>query len=242
MSKLRVGRRFETRLLLVALLFLTGCKAEREPPVNSGASEVTVSNTPPFQTKEPERYQAIRTITITTPDGETLVRTNSVARDGNRRRHESETLSKRVVYLDLPEGKFVLLPDEKIFADAAAETAAPASEDDEITPERFLHDDASTTSYQNLGRESVSGRNANKYRTVVNSSSPGNVTESETLIWIDEDLNIPVRSETTSKDGTRVTIELLNVSLEVDMSLFQVPNDYDKIAFDELRKRLTATE
>ena len=109
-----------------------------------------------------------------------------------------------------------------------------------ITSEWLLHEDAGTTSYQNLGKEVVGGRNANKYRTVVNSSSGGNVTQSETLIWIDEVLNMPIRSETTSPDGPRITMELSNVTLDVDEGMFQVPNDYEKIAISELRRRLTA--
>jgi hypothetical protein len=48
---------------------------------------------------------------------------------------------------------------------------------------------------------------------------------------------MPVRSETTSADGTKITMELSEVALEVEKSVFQVPVDYQKIAFRELRKR-----
>jgi outer membrane lipoprotein-sorting protein len=230
-------------VLFVLFLSLNGCKSASGPVNNDNApSNTIVSSTPPFQTKEPERYQAIRTITTTTADGKTVVTKTTIARDGDRRRQESETLSKRIAYLDLPEGKFVLLMDDKVYADLAGDLGSPASEDEEITPERLLHDDTGATSYQNLGKEVVGGRNANKYKTVVNSSSAGNVSPSETLIWIDEALNMPIRSETTSPDGTQITIELSNLTLEVDASLFQIPNDYEKTAFSEFRKRLTATE
>ena len=228
---------------MLALLLVGACKSQSEPAAtDAAASETIVSSTPPFKTKEPDRYQATRTVTIVTADGKTLVTKTSIARDGDNRRNESETLSKRVAYLDLPAGKFVLLLDEKVYADLAAETADPTGENEEITPEHLLHDNAGTTSYQHLGKEVVAGRNSNKYRTIVNSSTSGNVSHSETLIWIDEALNIPIRSETTSADGTRITMELSNVSLDVDKSLFQLPNDYEKVAFSELRKRLTATE
>lgn len=155
------------------------------------------------------------------------------------RRHEFETASKRIAYLDLPEGRFVLLIDDKVYADLAADTEALTSDEEEVTPERLLHADSGPTSYQKLGTDVVRGRNANKYRAVVNSSSAGNVSVSETLIWIDEALNLPIRSETTSADGTRVTMELSGVELEVDKSIFQVPDDYEKVAFNELRRRLT---
>ncbi len=228
---------------LLALLLIGACKSQSEPAAtDAAATETVVSSTPPFKTREPDRYQATRTLTIVNPDGTTVVTKTSIARDGDSRRNESETSTKRVAYLDLPEGKFVLLLDEKVYADLASETEDPTGEDDEITPEHLLHDNAGTTSYQNLGKEMVAGRNSNKYRTIVNSSTSGNVSHSETLIWIDEALNIPIRSETTSADGTRITMELSNVSQDVDKSLFQLPNDYEKIAFSKLRKRLAATE
>jgi outer membrane lipoprotein-sorting protein len=58
-------------------------------------------------------------------------------------------------------------------------------------------------------------------------------------MWIDEALQMPVRSETKSADGTRVTMELSEIRLEVDKNLFTIPGDYKKLAFSELRKRLT---
>ncbi|HET9713265.1 MAG TPA: hypothetical protein VFP64_15330, partial [Pyrinomonadaceae bacterium] len=91
---------------------------------------------------------------------------------------------------------------------------------------------------QKLGSEVIGGRNSIKYRVVVNSSTGGNVTRSETLIWVDEALNMPIRSETKSSDGTRITTELTNISLDVDKRVFQVPDGYEKVTFTEFRKRL----
>ena len=227
-------------LLLVLLLCLTACKSQSNPATTDTAkSDTVVSSTPPFQTKEPERYQATRIITITTPDGKTTITKTAIARDGDLRRHESETASKQVAYLDLPEGRFVLLPDDKVYADLAAENGVSTNEEEEITPERLLHTETGSTSYQKLGSEVVGGRNSTKYRVVVNSSGGGNVSMSETLIWIDDALNMPIRSETKSPDGTQIKTELTDILLEVDKSMFQLPQGYEKIAFSEFRNRLT---
>ena len=227
----------------LALLFVIACKSQNEPAVNNNASsETIVASTPPFKTIEPEHYQATRTITVVTPDGKTVVTTSSTARDGDRRRDESQEFSKKVIRLDLPEGRFILLPDDKVYAELAAGFDSPKNEDEAVTSEWLLHEDPAITNYQNLGKEVVGGRNANKYRTVVNSSSSGNVTQSETFIWIDEVLNMPIRSEMTSTGGPRITMELSNIRLDVDEGMFQLPNDYEKIAISELRRRLTATE
>ena len=222
----------------LSLLVFAACRSQSEPSTTPIVSpESVVSSTPPFQTKEPERYRATRIITIVTAGGKTVVTKNSIARDGEMRRNESETVSKKIAYLDLPDGRFVVLPDEKVYADLATETDLDAGDED-ISPERLLHGDATNTSYQKLGTESIGGRNADKYRIVVNSSTPGSVSLSETFIWIDESLGMPVRSETTSSDGTKITMELSDVALDVEKSIFQIPGDYQKVAFSEFRKRL----
>lgn len=150
------------------------------------------------------------------------------------RRHESG----KIVYLDVNEGRFVLLPAEKLYADLTDESTINA-DSPEVSPEGLLHEDVTNTSYQKLGTEEIAGRNTNKYRIVVNNSAAPNVSQSETVMWIDEALHMPVRSETKSADGTRVTMELSEIKLDVDKDLFKVPKDYQKLTFSELRKRLT---
>ena len=226
-------------LIIVLFLCLTACKSQSDTANTDNApSETIVSSTPPFKTKEPERYRATRIVTITSPNGESIVTKTSIARDGDLRRHESETNSKLVAYLDLPEGRLVLLPDEKVYADLAGEIGVATINEEEITPDRLLHTDAESTSYQKLGSESIGGRNSIKYRVVVNNSAAGNVPRSETLIWVDEALNMPIRSETRS-EGTQITTELTDISLDVDTRIFQVPDGYEKIAFTDFRKRIT---
>ena len=75
-----------------------------------------------------------------------------------------------------------------------------------------------------------------------NSPAAANVSQSETLMWIDEALQMPVRSETKSSDGTRVTMEVSEIKLEVTRELFRLPEDYKKLTFTELGKRLTPSQ
>jgi outer membrane lipoprotein-sorting protein len=232
--------RTQTRALLLVslcLLAIASCRTANDSAVHeTSAGETVVSSTPPFQTKEPDRYRAIRTITIFTPDGETKVTKTAIAKDGPLRREETERSSPRVVYLDLIEGRFVLLPDAKLYAAAAPEETEPDTEDN--SPDRLLHLEPVSTTYQSLGTETIGDRTAHKYRVVVNGSAPGNVSRNETLMWIDETLNMPIRSETKSADGTRTTMELSDITLNPDNQLFQIPTDYEKIAFRDLRKQL----
>jgi len=228
----------------VVLLVVAACSSQNKTLTSATPSpDTVVSSTPPFQTKEPERYRAVRTITAVNAEGQTLVTKTSVARDGELRRHESKSGSKTIVYLDVAEGKFVLLTDEKLYADVTDQSqisADPNEEGLESSPDALLHTDTSATSYQKLGNEVIAGRNTNKYRIVVNSPAPANVSQSETLMWIDEALQMPIKSETKSADGTHVTMEISEIKLEVDKSLFTIPQGYQKVTFTELRKRLIA--
>lgn len=226
-------------LLAVFLLLTVSCA--QSPKVVPDTQEGTViSTTPPFQTKEPERYRATRTITTLTAAGETIVTQNRIARDGELRRDESESAGRRVVYLDLREGKFIVLPNEALFAELVNtdEAGIESDENSESSPDRLLHTEPIATTYERIGAETINGRNTQKYRVVVNSSPAANVSVSETVIWIDDALQMPIKSETKSANGARSTMELSEIALALDQSLFRVPEGYEKITFAELRKRL----
>lgn len=224
------------------MLFASACTQSQNVATETAANDTVVSSTPPFQTKEPERYRATRTITtLTAADIEEIAK-NLIARDGELRREESDAGGQRVVYLNLPEGRFVLLPDEKVFADATNVEHLESGDESESSPDRLLHTEPISTTYQRIGAESVNGRNAQKYRVVVNSSTDANVSPSETVVWVDEALQMPIKSEMKSADGTRWTMELTEIVLEVDPDVFRIPEDYKKIAFSELRARLKRDE
>ncbi|MBV9959304.1 MAG: hypothetical protein JO360_12840, partial [Acidobacteria bacterium] len=82
---------------------------------NSNAAAEETSSTPPFQTKEPERYQA--TMSINGDLGQqaqsipglssSINREMFIARDGDKRRVESEILAGiKVAFLQLPTGRY----------------------------------------------------------------------------------------------------------------------------------------
>jgi hypothetical protein len=244
MLKLKRARLLISVCSSLALLAFASCRSENNTPTTNSAAtpETVVSSTPPYETKEPERYRATRTITSTMADGRTLVTKSSTVRDGEMRLNEIELVSKRVVLLDLPEGRFVLFPEGKVYADTAGQSVAGAmADDDGSSPEGMLHVDSGSTSYQPLGAETIAGREANKYRVIVNGAGGKNVSPSETLIWIDKALNMAIRSETKS-DGSRIMMELSEISLEVDKSVFHVPADYQKVTLVELLNRLSSVK
>ena len=102
MNQRRKRERALISLCSSLLLAVASCSSQNSSPPSSNAStEVVVSSTPPFQTKEPERYRATRTITSVTADGKTTVTTTSTARDGEMRRTESKLASRTLIFLNL---------------------------------------------------------------------------------------------------------------------------------------------
>ncbi len=118
----------------------------------------------------------------------------------------------------------------------------PGSPDDspELSPDQLLNQAHAPATYEKLGTETLAGHPTTKYRVI---AVTGTESQNETLIWIDEALGIPVRSETMSTSSGRtskVTMELKDVKLEVDERLFSWPADYRKVdprtIFDLTRK------
>lgn len=234
-----------TALLSLSLCVLAtaSCRIANEPAADNNApkTDTVVSSTPPFKTKEPDRYSATRTITIFSPNGDSLVSSTLIARDGPRRREQPQPNEIRVVYLDLPEGRFLVYPDDKVYAVATSDDAPANSASDEPgenSPDRLLHTDPISTSYQSLGSETIAGRSTSKYRIVVNNPAAENVSPNETLMWIDNAWNMPIKSETKSPDGTRTVMELSGVTLDADKQLFEIPSDYKKVGFSIIQKQL----
>jgi outer membrane lipoprotein-sorting protein len=229
-------------LSAASTILIAACAQTQKTGTETNANDTVVSSTPPFQTQEPERYRATRTTTIVSAAGQTLVTKSSLARDGELRRDETETAGHRVIYLSLPDGRFVLLPEDKTFAAVTNEDLSSVEQDSETSPDRLLHTETISTAYEKLGAESIDGRNLQKYRIVVNNSAGKNVSVGETFLWFDEALHMPLKTESSSPDGTRTTTELSNVILEVDRRLFEVPKDYQKIDFNKVRERLSHSQ
>jgi hypothetical protein len=239
----RVSRpHYATALLVCTCGFLLpACSSSPAPPAsNVSADRKVVLTTPPFSTKEPDRYQAIRITSVleTGIDNSSSSQSHQVliARDGEKRREEySSGASGQIVHLEIPAGRFLVLPASKIYADISTasrdiEPSKGADDSPELSPDQLLNEAHAPATYEKLGTETLAGRPATKYRVVV---VTGTESLGETLIWIDESLGMPVRSETTSKSSGRsskVTTELKDVKLEVDERLFSWPSDYKKVA------------
>jgi hypothetical protein len=244
-----------TLFLLTLLLTTASCKksdvAGNQNAANGNASVAIggTSSTPPFATKEPERYQAVRVIessggTEATDPAAPGSRT-FIARDRDRRREDYESSAgEKISYLQLPVGTYVLLPAKKLYAELKPETDGAANKQaasvpPDFSPEKLLNETRPESLYEKLGAENWNGRATMKYRvTVHGKTGAGREVKTESLVWVDESLGMPVKTETTSTGGAatgaRITMELRDIKETVDASVFELPTDYRKVEAREL--------
>ncbi len=220
-------------------MLITSCRHSRESVKEnpSSAPELIASAVPPFSTREPERYRAVRTITSSQEGLADTVARSRIARDGVLRREEYEPDSAdSVVYLEISSGRYLLHPASKLLADLNESTDLPSLTDEvtEFSSEFFQNQQSFETFYQRLGTDIIGGRSATKYRIVM-----GDPAQAETLMWIDEALKMPIRWETTSKERrTKTIMELSDITLAVEAQTFTLPSDYRRVDLSDLRTRL----
>ena len=240
-------------------LVVFGCRSSQSPPNANGessGSEIITSSTPPFPTKEPDRYQAIRVISTGASlpgSGDlsgvaTRTSTTFIARNGDKRREEYDLRSgEKIVYLEIPPRRFGLLPASKTYADLSAVQGEPEvsnpQRDAEISPDRLINEARPERHYQKLGIENLSGRATTKFRVTLDQTTKGAV--SETLIWVDEALGMPIKSVTRDTgDGNfaEVITELKDIRLDIDQGLFELPKDYRRVEARLIFERVLGQE
>ena len=146
-------------LIILSNTLFFACASQRSDPAPPQSSGPVVSNTPPFQTKEPASYHAIRLMTFApTTGGESVVTSITISKDGERRREEEISAGRRVVYLDVPDGRFLVLPDEKIYAPIVNGLSKEPQSSAEPIAEISVHTSPSLSTYENLGTEIVNGK------------------------------------------------------------------------------------
>ena len=264
--KINARRRARPALLILFLLTLAvaaaSCKRSGGAGNASGGDTAgnapagETSTTPPFSTKEPERYQATMVIKGSIggqgniPGLDALTTKEMlVARDGEKRRIDTELLpGMKVSYLQLASGRYMLVPSKKVYAEFKAGDNGDASDpsknlSSDFSPDKLLNQSLGGAHYEELGKEDVNGRATTKYRvtTTGQTGEAKNVT-TESLIWIDDSLGMPVKSETTltggSANGSKYTTELRDLKQDVDSSLFELPPDYKKIDYKDIMREI----
>lgn len=243
-------------LVLTVWASLSSCRravVENSSNANQPSAADETATTPPFSTKEPERYQWTRVITglVGTNKGAAgepaVSQSVFMARDGDRRREDYEILrGVKLTVLRLPEGSYTIYPAKKIYAEIAGSGGTGSGERNvppDFSADKLVNASRTGARYEKLGTEEVSGRMTSKFR-VTTKSAQGGGESVETIIWIDESLGMPIKSESTTRSEatgeSRYTVEYRDIKLEADQSLFVLPKDYRKVSQEEIQRETIA--
>lgn len=188
----------------------------------------------PFSTKEPEIYRA-KIVLTNYAGGEKSQREIFTARRGEKLRCDYEN---KISFLQIGENqKFSINNDKKIYAENTANSGVAGETGNQIKDfltTQWLTEKRGAT-FEKLGAEN----NLTKY--LVKFEDESNAA-SETLIFVDENLKIPVRQEFYTTGGEQKTLvfsmEIENLKLEAGDELFTLPKDFRKVSLKDFQKTI----
>ena len=173
----------------------------------------------PFLTKEPEIFQAEIVITANNTENKKFI-----ARSGNNRRFDYNLGAKNQVSVVQTDKIYTILNDKKIYTETVLSGNFAGQND---WTNEWLNEKTSAE-FTKLGAEN----NLTQYRV-----SFGETEKSEMIIFVDENLQLPVKQEFYSlENGQKIltmTIELKNFKAEAANDLFTVPKDFKKVSAKE---------
>ena len=225
--------------ILSASVIFTSCgfwraaKPEAAPTAGAptSASDDDLKSGVPFATKEPEIFQA-EFVVRTGGDSDNKI---FVACAGNRQRYDYNLDAKnRFTVLRTAANESVLIvPNEKLYATNSVSAPAAAGQTagnfkDFLTNEWL--NQKPDAKFTKLDAEN----NLTKYAVRLDDSD-----FAEAVIFVDEQINLPVRQEFYSTKGDRkilnYTVEMKNFKQQADDDLFEIPKDYKKVSLEELK-------
>ncbi len=181
--------------------------------------------------------------------GETNEQNNKVFRDGDNYRLDFMIAEQKVSSIQTADGKrFIVIPKENVFSEIDADKAAKSDAPDTDAPRDFLrnlllNEAQRGATYQNMGQENGS----TKFRVDFEIINEAPEFKSESFIWIDDSLKLPVKMETNSTEngqptGAKSIMEIRNFKPEVEKDAFSVPNGFRKISEAEMQTILRTAE
>jgi outer membrane lipoprotein-sorting protein len=202
-----------------------------------------------INTREPEKYSATLQLSIETEgaDKATGVPALSVqvARNGSDRRFEFKLPDgTALIYLDHSNRHYVIVSERKQYAELAAE-AADEQMQKLMTPDELVEDLKGLTGVERAGEATMNGRVAEKYRYgAADKNAKGVDAKAEAFIYVDKETGLPLRAEKPPRQSagktTRLVIEMRDLKIEIEPSVFEVPADYARVPPEKVRPQIDA--
>jgi hypothetical protein len=232
-------------LILCFIMLTAACRMTSIIGNNNNSANNQLPNNlieAPFSVREPEKYQAkiVFSFKFDTQAANFVQQKYFVARDGANRRLDFEIGDETVTRLQTTEGKtFVLLPKQKSYTELGKSASLPVNMPSEISLEHLLHAKPVGAKFQKIGAEDVSGKSAMKYKLDYGAVKEAENSRTETYIWVDETLGMPVKTEVSAIEngqpgGAKSVMELSEIKTETSPDLFQIPKDFRQLTLNEI--------
>jgi hypothetical protein len=117
-----------------------------------------------------------------------------------------------------------------------------------MTPEQIVRRVQTLKGLEKVGEENFNGRDAVKYRyaAVSNTKSEAGQVNSESVLIVDKETSLPLRSETVSEatgqvrgvKGLRVVTEMSEIQTTAPADLFVEPADFQRVPPEQVRAQV----
>lgn len=196
-------------------------------PTPFTASEIVTEI--PFSTEEPEIYQTEIVITTDGTERKIFTARNKARRITIFNRGETGEIERLET-----DNNFVTIINRarKVYAGGSADATAAGENSNDFLTTEWLNQ-KTPAAFENLGSEN----GLSKFRVKL---GDGENLNSEVLIFVDENLKLPVRQEFYSASGEQKTltfsVELKNFKPEAPEDFFQIPKDLRFVSTKEFQE------
>ena len=222
---------------------------------NTGNFNATSENTgPTINTREPDKYSSTLVFSIETSGGDKAVGipslSVSVARNGDDRRLEFKLPDgSPLIYIDRENHHYVVLPARKQYAELTQE-ATGVQMHKLLTPGQLVEDLKKINGIQRAGDDTINGRAAEKYQynNETKTNTKAGDVKTNAYVYVDKETGLPLRAELLAQstgdvkgmNSARVVAEMRDINTSIDLSLFQPPAGYEKVAPEKVRQQIDA--
>lgn len=267
-SVFRLAALFCLAATLLLVIVSSSCRPAAETNTNSNVNLSANTNTTPanlnannspeslsgVNTREPLRYRATLVFSAETAGGEKTIGiptfSAEVARNGDDRRLSFKLPDgSDLIYIDHDNHNYAIVPARKQYADLTAE-AVGFQIQKLMTPGQLVSYISKLKGLERVGDDQVNGRTADKYRyaTTVKTGTQAGEVKNEAYVFVDKETGLPLRAELFAEssgsvkgiNSAKIVAEMRNISTDVDLSLFTVPEGLNKIPPEQIRAQIDA--
>lgn len=155
-----------------------------------------------------------------------------------------------VVYLDVKDKRYVILPDRKEYAEITPADTGGVEIPSSLTPGEIVARLRGTKGANRIGEETLNGRAVIKYKFAGSkpTDTPAGNVSAESFVFVDKETGLPVRSETVSQgsnqvkgvQGFKLITEMSDIQTTVEPAAFELPTGLKQISTAEIKEKVKA--